>query len=1041
MDLFRSKKRDVDQASLEVGVGLQKKHHGLSGSLNDLLDIGKDDEDGLGTASENTASESEDEDNDINKASKKQKAFAKISIKREKRKEKEQRKKTEKNLISMDDFLGKQTEFKMWLYEEKSKNAGEMVSPKLKAHFKQFVRLWNKKKLASKYYRCSTLPESPAPLTPKKFNFLSEEVDAGGSPLLADQDNDIAEKDVPTSPFVTFGKTPPKVFRSKKFQLFGSSSKEVALLSIAPIGSPQVVQNEKENISKEQYQVPKFGKKKDTSDDGQKMPRGATPYKVSVFPWASRDIKEVDHTDKFNICPTATPPSMSHKELEEEESWPSPPSETELLGDHLKPTNDSPNVPPPPPPRLESLQKTDCVTKSLKLAGNYSDPYDKLPDTQSSKRLVCSDYQDPVDCVQIVKQRTIPEDARLVLQNLSGNDEPDLSLYCKPVSEKRFSKEELEELYAKPLKRAKRNDIGSLSESSAKPDQKPEEQSDLLNEIMDHINKSSSEDSGKLASFKPDPDYETIDECLAKTERKTFEDQKDFDGAADETKKVIDLPHKSEDGSVQKFATISRSKKMRVMAASTEKIYETYLSLGRSANPYKNKMDIPKLPEPSAEFKTGTFTQSLKLKSKSQPDISFSEGFQAFEIDMNKDQDQMCSVPQMSSFKPVENDRSTQKNIGDVKLKDSDRAKSYEDGLRYIEEPRTPIIMATPSFDSLCNVTPLSCKSFSSQSLPNKSGSYESLSADSHMSTSTSSSLSFGPDEKSGSVQSLQSEKSLSPVKEEDEFDQCLNMKNERNSNENELKERKGKKCPLKTENAGVVNKDHMRTNIEGTVDVANSEYEAKAKTDLIPLTPGKISALKHGIDLSVYLLKPAKQDDREKENVSESEKSSQQTTDHNAGKPKRMVESHCSQKLFDTQARLAIKDRLSGVKTKVDQAKTTIRKETERRHTVQTVQEITARSEDNRFIQNASDTRKDETVKLGKSKFYQGANGRFDGSHEPDSKRHCGEKKRGMSVDDHYLETDLDKVITDKTRKPMKKSKSHSGFETGSSAVVTEIW
>ena len=182
-----------------------------------------------------------------------------------------------------------------------------------------------------KYYRCSTLPESPAPLTPKKFNFLSDEVIEGGSPLLPDQEDNATEKDVPTSPFVTFGKTPPKVFRSKKFQLFGlsgSSSKEVALvswcqifikklfllvslricsefvsflvlfffvlsfgkdvnllifawiqkffrnqdnfcfhipvklhvvhlmlqLSVAPIGSPQVVQMEKENIAKEQVQ-------------------------------------------------------------------------------------------------------------------------------------------------------------------------------------------------------------------------------------------------------------------------------------------------------------------------------------------------------------------------------------------------------------------------------------------------------------------------------------------------------------------------------------------------------------------------------------------------------------------------------------------------------------------------------------------------------------------------------------------------------------------------------------------------------------------
>lgn len=58
MTPFRSKKRDVDQASLDVGTGLQKRHHGLSSSLDDLLDIAKEDDECLGTASENTASES-----------------------------------------------------------------------------------------------------------------------------------------------------------------------------------------------------------------------------------------------------------------------------------------------------------------------------------------------------------------------------------------------------------------------------------------------------------------------------------------------------------------------------------------------------------------------------------------------------------------------------------------------------------------------------------------------------------------------------------------------------------------------------------------------------------------------------------------------------------------------------------------------------------------------------------------------------------------------------------------------------------------------
>ncbi|XP_060573015.1 uncharacterized protein LOC132730938 isoform X2 [Ruditapes philippinarum] len=999
MDLFRSKKRDVNQASLEDDVGLQKKHHGLSGSLDDLLDIGKDDDDVLGTASENTASESDDDDNDINKASKKQKAFAKISIKRAKQKEKEQRKKTEKNLISMEDFLGKQTEFKMWLYEEKSKNAGEMSSPKLKAHFKQFVRLWNKKKLATKYYRCSTLPESPAPLTPQKFNFLSDEVTEGGSPLFHDQDSEAPEKDVLASPFVTFGKTPPKVFRSKKFQFFGSSgsSKEVAL-----------------------YQVPKLRKKKESGDDIQKMPRGATPYKVSMFPWVSTEVSENDQSDDVDICSTATPPSFNLQE--EEESWPPPPSDSELLGEHTTRTHDSPHVPPPPPPRMGSLKKRECTSNSPKLAGNYADPYDKLPDPQSKQRLVTSHYQDPVDCVPLVKQRTIPEDAKLVLQNLAGNDEPDLSLYSKPVKEKRLSKEELEELYAKPLKKAKRNNIGSLSEGTEKPEPVSGEPSDLYNEIMEHINKSSSEDTSKITSFKPDPDYETIDECLAKVNSESSESKGHIREVKDDTRKVKDMMDKSGEEGTQKFATISRSKKMRVMAASTEKIYETYLSLGRNANPFKGKTDIPKLPDTASDFNSGPFTHSLKLKSKSQPDISFSEGLQTFDIDMNKDQDHLSSVPQFSSFKPIENNKSTHKDRNENKLKDSGRAKSYEDGLRNIEEPRTPIIMATPSFDSLCNVTPLSCKSFSSHSLPNKSGSYESLSSQSHMSTSTNSSLSFGPDDKSGSLQSLHSDKSLSPVKEEEEFDQCMDAKNE-----------------LKTK-VELLGKQNTKSLTHEPVDSVNGDFES-VKTNVVPLTPGKISALKHGIDLSVYLLKPAKQDDKSKENVPENEKTLQTTLDSHVRKPKKTGEPLVNQKLFDNQSRLAIKDKLSGVKTKVDVGKSSSRKETERRHTVQTVQDIPVKYEDAMTVTNAAKSRKGETVLYGKSKFEEGFNGSDESLHWPDSKRHCGDKKRMLTVDDHYLETDLDKVITDKSRRSMKKSKSHSGFDTGTSTVVTDIW
>lgn len=774
-------------------------------------------------------------------------------------------------------------------------------------------------------------------------------------------------------------------------------------------------------------------------------PRGATPYKVSVFPWASAEVRDYDSSDKLDICSTDTPPSLSFQEDQEEESWPPPPSETELLGDHTKSTSDSPHVPPPPPPRLESLQKSSTITKSPKLAGNYADPYDKLSETQSSKctREVSSDYQDPVDCVTIQSQRTFADNARMVLQSMSGNDEPDLSLYSKPVSEKRISKEELEELYAKPLKKAKRNDIGSLMESKESTTQRPEDHSDLYNEIMEHINRSSTEDKESTKKYRPDPDYETIEECQAVI-KSTKAEMNSSERVGDDLKKFneILIPQKDEKSN-QKFATISKAKKMRVMAASTEKIYETYLSLGRKSNPFKSKMDAPKPPDKNNDFSTGMFTQSLKVKSKSQPDISFSEGLQAFDIDMNKDEDFTGSALQMSSFKPAGNQKA--KCLNEVRLKDTDRAKSYEDCLRNVEEPRTPIIMATPSFDSLCQVTPLSCKTFSSQSLPTKSGSSESLSGHSNMSISTSSSLSFGPDEKSGSLQSLHSEKSLSPVREEEEFDMCYKGKNMKEKSEIGLNASK-EKDTSKADTENVCYKKELKTNGGKTVDSVHACSDITNKTDnLIPLTPGKISALKHGIDLSVYLLKPTRQGGREKGDVLEKDERHRETSvsDSSNGKPNRSAESNCPQKLFDTQSRLAIKEKLSGVRTKVDQGKSTSKKEIERRHTVQTVHEITEKPNEKTLIPNIGITSKTRKVDIfskgGKTKLIQEKND--NGSQEPDSKRHCSEKKRVMSVDDHYLETDLDKVLTDKRRKPMKKSKSHSGFETGNSGVVTDIW
>ncbi|KAL4232873.1 hypothetical protein ACF0H5_007560 [Mactra antiquata] len=1014
MDLFRSKKRDVEQASLEDGPGLKRKHHGLSSSLDNLLDIGKENADYCGTLSDNTASESDDE-LDTNKASKKQKAFAKISIKREKKKEKELRKKTEKNMISMEDFLGKQTEFKMWLYEEKCKNAGEISSPKLKVFFKQFVRLWNKKKLAHKYYRCSTLPESPAPLTPKKCNFLTGTDNC--QPLPVDTDNPVVAVNPPTSPFVTFGKTPPKVFKSKKFQLFGSS-KDIALLSVAPIGSPQVIHKPKQSTqnSQDQYQVPKIGRKEvNQNESPTDLSEGPVPYKVSVYPWAT-DEENTNDNRQLDICTTETPPGLTHQIRDSDEAWPPPPTESEIHAGNMTSIKDSPHIPPPPPPRIASLKKRNTgenILKSPKLASNYSDPYDRLPDSSPVKCETVSHYLDPVDCVSTTG-RTNPDNPRLVLQTLSQCDEPDLSLYCKPVSEKRLSKEELEELYAKPLKRAKKNDIGSIDGMSKQHDGnetkdrdvQKEPASELFNEIMDHINKKTEANvDTKSTRINDDPDYATIDECMThvlkdKQDTKVMPDSADG-RQKDEVINIGNIPLIQPRISSPKFATISRSKKMRVMAASTEKIYETYLSMGRKGNPFKSKRDHTDM-----DTKPAPLTHSLKLKSKSQPDISFSEGLQPVEIETETvNHCKNDFNPSFSTFKPVENDsRSPQ-----TWLKNSDRAKSFEDGLRCVAEPKTPTIVATPSFDSLCNVTPLSCKSRSSQSLPAHSGSFESLSNQSSMSISTSSSLSFGPDEKSRSLQSLHSDKSLSPVKEEEE--QTLEKLNQKLMNNDK-----------RGHNSDETEKDIGKTCDSRDVYVKNS----------VVMTPGKISALKHGIDLSVYLLKPQKdkrkvhKNDLDPENETSTKNESSCTgTNENCVNNKQT-----NTRTLEGQSRLVIKDSLSGVKTKLEPNKAQ-RKEVGRRHTVQTVN-VTDNDEKKDYIPNVSKTSKTRQCDVKSSRSVSVS---CDGNTGP-VKREV--KKRDLN-EDNYLETDLDSVTSDRPRRPMKKSKSHSGLV--SSTVTTDIW
>ena len=626
------------------------------------------------------------------------------------------------------------------------------------------------------------------------------------------------------------------------------------------------------------------------------------------------------------------------------DSWPPPPSDRDLREGSIPVTSsDSLHVPPPPPPRWESLRGADNFTH---LSDNYSDPYDSL--SVKDRGSDSGDYQDPLDCVQPELGKT----AQCSTQPMpfqSHNDEPDTSLYSKPVVEKRLKKEDLEEMYSKPLKRLKtQNDtIGEVK-------------SELYNEIMDHLkNKDLCQNATEKSSFKrkPDPDYATIEECL-------------LDSVNSKKMEPVLADNNA------KFANLSKAKKRTVMAASTEKIYETYLSFGR-----KNKVLHESKQTKSLELGSGL--QPLNARCRSQPDVSTGEGLQVVDIDLHAD-DSFRDVSQspLSTFKPTNKNRNpnTQRSL-------LEKCQSYEDGLGDLRAPGTPTIMATPSFDSLYSVN-----TSHSQQMARKSGSAESLSSSETMSTSTTSSLSYGPHDKSGSLQSLQSEKSLSPVKEEEEMYGGQTV-------------------------TSVASQSHR----------ADERLEKEAyRTGIIPLTPGKLSALKHGIDFSNYLLKPIPQ-----QTQAEATDSGNYTTENKENRSEINFT-----KFEEKHSKLAIKETLSGVRTKVEPVKPGMRKEMERRHTVQTVSELHPASCDRPGVPGIG------VASRGRARREVAGtrDNSTDRAQEPSSKRHCREPDDGTRPGG-YLETDLDIVATDKPRVLMKKSKSHSGFESGVSTVVTDIW
>ncbi|XP_061176584.1 uncharacterized protein LOC133185414 [Saccostrea echinata] len=162
---------------------------------------------------------------DVHKASRKLQTFAKKSTRRDKKKEKEKQERKEKNKLSMDDFLSKQVEFTTWLEEEKHKNPKEMSSPKRKAYFKTFMKLWNKRKLSQKYYRGSAEIQSPCPTNPTRtFSFADDEEEVVSFSRPKSKRLSIEPWGPPDSPFSTFGKTPPKHLQGSNLALLDSQS-------------------------------------------------------------------------------------------------------------------------------------------------------------------------------------------------------------------------------------------------------------------------------------------------------------------------------------------------------------------------------------------------------------------------------------------------------------------------------------------------------------------------------------------------------------------------------------------------------------------------------------------------------------------------------------------------------------------------------------------------------------------------------------------------------------------------------------------------
>lgn len=121
--------------------------------------------------------------------------------------------KVEYSTISMDDFLYKQNEFRLWLREKrKPELCSRLSASKQNKYFKEFVKLWNKRKLLPKYYKPSLLTrrDTLAPVNhSQRFSFA----DPADSPLIPN---------FQPSPQVSFSSDSPQ--RATSLSTFGKQA-------------------------------------------------------------------------------------------------------------------------------------------------------------------------------------------------------------------------------------------------------------------------------------------------------------------------------------------------------------------------------------------------------------------------------------------------------------------------------------------------------------------------------------------------------------------------------------------------------------------------------------------------------------------------------------------------------------------------------------------------------------------------------------------------------------------------------------------------